>query len=56
MIAPVTIHGCVCTCVCARARAHARARAQLCPTLCILIDSSLPGSFVHEIFQARMQE
>ena len=42
----------VCVCVCVCARAH----AQLCPTLCILIDSSLPGSFVREIVQARMQE
>ena len=29
---------------------------QLCPTLCDLMDCSLPGSFVHEIFQARVLE
>jgi len=26
---------------------------QLCPTLCDLMDYSLPGSFIHGIFQAR---
>ena len=26
---------------------------QLCPTLCVPMDSSLPGSSVHEILQAR---
>ena len=30
--------------------------AQLCQTLCDPMDSSLPGSFVHEIFQARILE
>ena len=30
--------------------------AQSCPTLCDLIDCSLPGSSVHGIFQARMLE
>ena len=29
---------------------------QSCPTLCDPIDSSPPGSFVHEIFQARILE
>ena len=29
---------------------------QLCPTLCDPIDSSLPGSSVHGIFQARVLE
>ena len=29
---------------------------QLCPTLCDLIDGSLPGSSVHGIFQARILE
>ena len=29
---------------------------QLCPTLCNPIDGSLPGSFVHGIFQARVLE
>ena len=29
---------------------------QLCPTLCDLMDCSLPGSSVHEIFQARVLE
>ena len=28
--------------------------AQLCPTLCDIIDSSLPGSSVHGIFEARI--
>ena len=30
--------------------------AQSCPTLCDLRDCSLPGSFVHGILQARIQE
>ena len=30
--------------------------AQLCPTLCNPMDCSLPGSSVHEIFQARVLE
>ena len=30
--------------------------AQLCQTLCDPMDSSLPGSFIHEIFQARILE
>ena len=30
--------------------------AQLCPTLCNLMDCSLPGSSVHGIFQARILE
>ena len=29
---------------------------QLCPTLCDSMDCSLPGSFVHGIFQARILE
>ena len=30
--------------------------AQSCPTLCDSMDYSLPGSSVHEIFQARILE
>ena len=30
--------------------------AQSCPTLCNPMDCSLPGSSVHGIFQARIQE
>ena len=30
--------------------------AQLCPTLCDPMDCSLPGSYVHGIFQARILE
>ena len=30
--------------------------AQSCPTLCDPMDCSLPGSSVHEIFQARVLE
>ena len=30
--------------------------AQLCPTLCNPMDCSLPGSFIHGIFQARVLE
>ena len=40
----------VCMCVCA----HVRAQSYL--TLCNLMDCSLPGSSVHSIFQARIQE
>ena len=29
---------------------------QLCPTLCDSMDFSLPGSFVHGVFQARIRE
>ena len=29
---------------------------QSCPTLCDPVDCSLPGSSVHEIFQARVLE
>ena len=31
-------------------------KSQLCPTLCNLMDYSLPGSSVHGIFQARILE
>ena len=41
---------CVCVCVCARARAQSHL------TLCDPIDYSLPGFFVHGIFQARILE
>ena len=34
---------------------HAKS-LQLCPTLCNLMDHSLPGSFVHGIVQARIPE
>ena len=40
---------CVCVCVCVWV-------AQLCPTLCDPMDSSLPGSSVHEVLQARILE
>ena len=43
---------CVCVCVCARTRSV----TQSCLTLCNPIDCSLPGSSVHEIFQARILE
>ena len=36
-------------------RVHAKL-LQLCPTLCNLMDCSLPGSSVHEIIQARILE
>ena len=45
---------CVYVYVCARARTHLA--AQLCPTLCNHMDSSLQGSSVYEIFQARILE
>ena len=35
---------------------HVCVCAQSCPTLCDTRDCSLPGSFVHEIFQARILE
>ena len=38
---------CVCVCVLV---------AQSCPTLCDPVDCNLPGSSVHEIFQARILE
>ena len=39
----------LCACVCAKL-------LQSCPTLCDLIDCSLPGSSVHGILQARILE
>ena len=39
---------CVCVCVCEH--------AQLCPTLCVRMDYSPPGSSVHGIFQAKILE
>ena len=36
-------------------RTHAKS-LQLCPTLCDPMDCSLPGSSVHDIFQARILE
>ena len=40
---------CVCVCVCVLV-------TQSCPTLCDLMDCSLPGSSVHGILQARILE
>ena len=40
----------------ADAAASAAKSLQSCPTLCDPIDGSLPGSFVHGIFQARVLE
>ena len=45
---------CVCVCVCVWERE--RERDQLCLTLCIPVDCSLPDSSVHGIFQARIPE
>ena len=42
---------CVCVCVCVWGLV-----AQLCPTLCDPVDSTLLGSFVHRILQARIPE
>ena len=39
----------VCVCVCAQS-------LQLCPTLCDVMDYSLPGSSVHGVLQARILE
>ena len=49
---------CVCVCVCARVCTcmFACKRAQLYLTLCDTIDCSLPGSSVHGLLQARIQE
>ena len=49
-------HLCVCTCVCACARAHMHIYAQLCPTLFKPMDCCPPGSSVHGIFLAKIQE
>ena len=45
------IYVCVCVCVCMSAKS-----LQLCLTLFDPVDSSLPGSFIHGIFQARILE
>ena len=42
----------VCMCVCVHAHTH----AQSCYTLCNSMNCSLPGSFVHGVFQARILE
>ena len=42
--------------VTAAAAAAAAKSLQLCPTLCDPMDCSLPGSFTHGIFQARVLE
>ena len=53
---------CFCVCACARACVCACVRgvggggAQSCPALCHHMDCSLPDSFVHGIFQARVLE
>ena len=51
---------CVCVCVCARARASALSltgtQLLACPTLCDPMDSSVPDSSVHRIFQARIPD
>ena len=46
---------CVCVCVCERERERERV-AQSCPSLCNPMNCSLPGSSVHGIHQARIQE
>ena len=43
-------------CVYARVCVCMHSVIQSCPTLCNLMDHSLPGSSVHGIFQARIQE
>ena len=45
----------VCVCVCERERERERV-AQSCPSLCNPMNCSLPGSSVHGIHQARIQE
>ena len=45
--------GCHCLLQCVKSESEV---AQSCPTLCDPIDSSLPGSSVHGIFQARVLE
>ena len=48
---------CVCVCVCVRERERERERvAQSCPSLCNPMNCSLPGSSIHGIHQARIQE
>ena len=51
-----TNRGCVCVCVCVYIKKEETKVAQLCPTLCDPMDYSLPGSSIHEIFQARVLE
>ena len=48
--------GCVCVCVCVCVYVYAQSFSCVCPTLCDLVDYSLPGSSVHEIFQTRILE
>ena len=50
MCVHVCMYVCVCVCACMRACTH------LCFTLCDPLDHRPPGSFVHEIFQARIMD
>ena len=43
-------------CVCVYIKKEETKVAQSCPTLCDPMDYSLPGSSIHEIFQARVLE
>ena len=45
---------CVCLCVCVSVRVHVCVCTQLYPTLCNIINCSLPVFSVHGIFQARI--
>ena len=47
--------GCHCLLQCMKMKSESEV-AQSCPTLCNPMDCSLPGSFVHGIFQARVLE
>ena len=47
---------CVCVCVCVCVCAHAHTCTQSCLTPCYPMGSSLPGSSIHGILQARIME
>ena len=49
-------HGYISACLPACACVHTRSVTKSCPTLCIPVDCSPPGSSVHGIFQARILE
>ena len=51
---PISTHHCVCECVCVRVCTSTRTPS--CPTLCVPLDCSLPGSSVCGIFQTRIRE
>ena len=54
MCVHICVHVCVCVCVCVCCACMHTKSLQPCPTLCNLMDCSLPGFSVQRILQARI--